>query len=914
MRGGVGKLLTGALVTVATAVAATPAYAQNEPLTGSQDYGGFRNVLPGGQGETVNAFELAQAELTGSPPASFTNQLAMYTDIVKAAPSLQPADIDRFFKPAPFAIPEADRTRTYSPRAGVTVIRDKLGVPHVYGDRSTDVAFGAGYVSAEDRLFMMDVLRHTGRAQLTALIGPGENDSTINMDAEQLKAADYSEEELQGMIDSATAAAGAEGAQIKADFEQYVAGINQYIEEAKADSSKMPVEYQALGRPQGPDPWKFTDSVAVASLIGGIFGKGGGREADAAQVLLGARQRFGSKRAPRVFADFRAESDPERPNTTARRFPFDNPGKPSSKATALPDLGSIKPVDPVQSGRGAPSGGGSSGGPAWLEELQRRGLVFPKHMSNVMLVNAKRSSSGRAFAIMGPQVDYYSPQILMEMGLHGGGYDARGASFPGISLYVLLGRGVDFSWSATTATTDNVDQFVERLCNPDGSPPTRESTHYLYKGKCTPFTQREYSVTTPVAATDPAPQREVRFRALRSVHGPIQATATVGGAPVAIASARSTYFHELDSTRAFKRFNFNEVRSPASFQKAAGLINFAFNWFYVDDRDIGWLQSGWFPKRRRGVNPSLPAWGTGEWDWQGFKPKGFRASRLKTSALPQERNPKSGYIVNWNNAQAPGWRAADDVWSFGPVQRSQLLEKPLQRTLRSKGETDLTRLTQINIEAATVDLRAREVYPLLRRVIGDVEGDVTTANHVAVLDAWRRAGSHRRDLDGDNVYEHSGAVALFDEWWDRLLRGEFEPVLGATLFELVREMNPLAQMPPPGGSTWFDGWQGYVSKDLRRLLKSKVRAPLSRVYCGKGSLTRCRGMLRSTLVQAAGAVRQRYGVAQVEDIKVPATCGSPRTCDQIEFRTAGAIATPPIPWQNRPTFQQAVEIQGHRPR
>ena len=89
---------------------------------------------------------------------------------------------------------------------------------------------------------------------------------------------------------------------------------------------------------------------------------------------------------------------------------------------------------------------------------------------------------------MGPQVGYYSPQILMEMEIHGpDGLHARGATFPGISLYVLLGRGQDFAWSATTANTDVVDQFVEKLCEPDGSEPTIDSEHYLYKGECVPF-------------------------------------------------------------------------------------------------------------------------------------------------------------------------------------------------------------------------------------------------------------------------------------------------------------------------------------------------------------------------------------------------------------------------------------------
>jgi hypothetical protein len=34
----------------------------------------------------------------------------------------------------------------------------------------------------------------------------------------------------------------------------------------------------------------------------------------------------------------------------------------------------------------------------------------------------------------------------------------------------------------------------------------------------------------------------------------------------------------------------------------------------------------------------------------------------------------------------------------------------------------------------------------------------------------------------------------------------------------------------------------------------------------------------------------------------------------IWHQAASAVESPLIPWQNRPTFQQAVEIQGHRPR
>jgi hypothetical protein len=34
----------------------------------------------------------------------------------------------------------------------------------------------------------------------------------------------------------------------------------------------------------------------------------------------------------------------------------------------------------------------------------------------------------------------------------------------------------------------------------------------------------------------------------------------------------------------------------------------------------------------------------------------------------------------------------------------------------------------------------------------------------------------------------------------------------------------------------------------------------------------------------------------------------------VSFRALGGISQPLIPWINRPTYQQAVEIAGHRPR
>ena len=386
----------------------------------------------------------------------------------------------------------------------------------------------------------------------------------------------------------------------------------------------------------------------------------------------------------------------------------------------------------------------------------------------------------------------------------------------------------------------------------------------------------------------------------RSVHGPIQATATVDGKAVAIAEARSTYKHEIDSVVAYKRLNDGEVTSPKTFQEAFGRENFAFNHFYADKSHIAYITAGWYPHRAKGTDPSLPTWGTGEWDWQG---------RLSYAELPKQVDPPRGYFTNWNNKQAPGWRAADDNFTFGPVQRVQRLEKRVSNGIDGAKKMSLTQVTQAMEDAATVDLRGQESYPLLRDVLG-ASPDPRIAEPLAELDAWAAKGGHRRDLDGDGVYEDGAAVALMDAWWRRLMPGVFGPALGTPLMDRLTDINPLAQTPAGGqGSSFWAGWHGYLDKDLRALLGRPVASPLSRAYCRGCSLDACRAVLTDTLAAAANDVRAQYGTS-LDGVRVHATgCEDEPVRDQISYVTAGAVDTPPIPWQDRPTFQQVVEIR-----
>ena len=177
----------------------------------------------------------------------------------------------------------------------MTIVRDGFGVPHVYGRTRDGAMFGLGYAAAEDRLFFMDALRHAGRAELSSFAGG----SNAAMDAEQWELAPYTEADLERQAAQAPGLPGRRPARsCSATASNYIAGINQYISEARLDPRKLPGEYAAINRPQGPDPWKPADLIATASLVGGIFGKGGGEELEWSQVADAMQQRFGKNAGP----------------------------------------------------------------------------------------------------------------------------------------------------------------------------------------------------------------------------------------------------------------------------------------------------------------------------------------------------------------------------------------------------------------------------------------------------------------------------------------------------------------------------------------------------------------------------------------------------------------------------------------
>ncbi len=212
----------------------------------------------------------------------------------------------------------------------------------------------------------------------------------------------------------------------------------------------------------------LAQAIAGFAFIGSIFGNGGGGEVTNSNFLARLEAKFNETEGLKIFHDLRESNDPEAPTTINTPFPYDKEpaGKPPA-GSAVIEPGSLSP------------------------ELVKanQALTASRHKaSNFLAIGAGNTKNGHPIAVMGPQLGYYYPEIVFQADLHGPGVDAQGIVAP-ISPYVFIGRGRDFAWSLTSATNENTQQFLLKLCNPEeGGEVTRESEFYEHDGECIAMT------------------------------------------------------------------------------------------------------------------------------------------------------------------------------------------------------------------------------------------------------------------------------------------------------------------------------------------------------------------------------------------------------------------------------------------
>jgi acyl-homoserine lactone acylase PvdQ len=239
--------------------------------------------------------------------------------------------------------------------------------------------------------------------------------------------------------------------------------------------------------------------------------------------------------------------------------------------------------------------------------------------------------------------------MLMLQEIQGPGLSARGASFAGLSVYVELGRGQDYAWSATTSGQDIIDTYAVELC--------RDDHHYLLRGVCTPMEKAERKNAWKPTTADSTPAGSYTMRVWRTAYGPVEYRATVGGRKVAYTTLRSSFLREADSVIGFQMLN-----DPR--------INYTFNWFYADSGHTAYYNSGDNPVRAQDVDADFPVWPRPRYEGRDWDPATDTAGYTPPSAHPNSVD--QDYCISWNNKQAADYSAAP--WGEGSVHRGNLLD------------------------------------------------------------------------------------------------------------------------------------------------------------------------------------------------------------------------------------------------
>ncbi len=589
------------------------------------------------------------------------------------------------------------REPDYEPRDGVRIYLDEFGVPAVHAESVEDAWFGAGYIMAVQRLFLMDGVRRQARGTLAELSGVAAVPDDV-----QARTLTYTEEEYQAMFDGLS------------DFAQQAAigyrdGVNQRIGEVTLNLLQLPAEYVLLTTL--PQEFSVSDIIAAGVLMTREVASDGSYEMKTVAALKALQDMHGKTMGRDILQDVLWIDDPKAAVTIpASEGTFTNMGTPPEQREAafqaLADFAETLP-DELAEGMGTgdyPEPDGlpilKQGIPNPAAEAARNVIEYLRNLhggSYMAIVTQDKSANGMPLLINGPQLGYGYPSLLVELEVHGGGIHARGATVPGLPV-IGIGYNEKVAWGVTTGYSKTIDSFIEDTSVGD-SP-----NQYLHNGEVKTMDCREETVRYREAPQGvpllPALFSET-VEVCRTVHGPVVARSDDGN------SARSVQYamwkREVETIEGIigwqKAANYND------FKAAMAKVTWNENTMMIDSAgNAAYFHPGLHPRRAPGTDLRFPNRGTGEHDHLGF---------LSFAETPQVLNPAQGYVTNWNNKPAIGWgeNVGGDASTrpAGPIQRNLNWE----RQLAAADKISFDDLIAMDKLSGRLDVRAAPWLPLI---------------------------------------------------------------------------------------------------------------------------------------------------------------------------------------------------------
>ena len=534
----------------------------------------------------------------------------------------------------------------------VEVIRDKRGIPHIYGTNVGDILFAQGYVHAQDRFWQLEFWSHLSTGRLASLIGePGVGADLLFRTFGFNRVALEEYENLPP--------------EFKQDLIHYTNGINAYIE--SRPQNRLSLEHFFLQfinpdykvgtyEPHYPLAW----AKMMAYDLNGNF-----------------EQEIRNSKTFNTLT-------PEIAELLIPPYPDEHPY-----------------IVEEWEGKGSFASVGKSNN---IEQLYQ--ALFVRYVtrdlqtnqalgSNSWAISGEHTESGLPLLANDPHLSVQLPAIWYENGLHcypknrDCELDVVGFSFAG-SPYIVIGHNSHIAWGFTNMGPDVQDLFIEKI-NPSNPNQYEVDGEWQDMDRVTEIIE--------VAGSEPI---VIEVRSTR--HGPIVSDRSY---PINL-NPEEDQVSFADETRIELPDNFsvslswpalipgntfigirdfNYAKNWEEFRDASRLFDVpAQNLLYADvDGNIAYQSPGKLPIRAEGLVGDLPIPGwLSENDWQGFVP---------FEELPYTINPSSGYIITANQSVHP-----EQPWPnyYARGYRAEAIERVINQYISEKISVDDMEAMQIN--------------------------------------------------------------------------------------------------------------------------------------------------------------------------------------------------------------------------
>src|SRR5256712_3965061 len=355
-------------------------------------------------------------------------------------------------------LPQLDGTlRLAGLRSPVQVLRDAHGAPHVRAQSLEDLLFAQGYVTAQDRLWQMDMSRRLAKGELSEILG----EAVLRLDVES---------RTLGLRQLAERAVGELDPEARRLLGAYAGGVNAFI---SSHRSRLPIEFLILR--YEPQPWQEADSLCVAITMTKALNTSWSDE------LM--RERNEKKLSPELYEDLFPDHSP-----------WDEP-----VAEPVPNPRALAPVAAASKTTVAPETLLGAWAASQAEASSGSG-------SNNWVVSGAHTRSGKPLLANDPHLGHSVPSVWTMVHLKAPGLDASGVTFPGLP-FVVLGHNERIAWGATNTGPDVQDLYVETFN-------LRDPRKYLHKGQWVGAEQREEIIKV-------RGKRDYPFLVKVTRHGPV---------------------------------------------------------------------------------------------------------------------------------------------------------------------------------------------------------------------------------------------------------------------------------------------------------------------------------------------------------------------------------------------------------